>query len=408
MKSFEKSTKLNNVCYDIRGPVMDEATRMEQEGMQVLKLNIGNPAPFRLYAPDEIIVDMIYNLRDTQGYSDSKGLFSARKAIMQYCQLKKIPNVGLNDIYTGNGASEMITMALQGLLNNGDEILVPAPDYPLWTASVTLAGGRAVHYICDEQSDWNPDIDDIRSKVTDRTKGIVVINPNNPTGALYPREILEQIVQVAREHDLIIFADEIYDRLVMDGLEHVAIGSLAPDLMVVNINGLSKSHRVAGFRCGWMCLSGDKSRCKGYIEGLNLLSTMRLCANVPGQSIIQTALGGYQSADELLVPGGRIYEQREYIYNAINDIPGLSAVKPKAAFYIFPKMDVKKFNIVDDERFALDLLKEKKILVTHGGGFHWEQPDHFRIVYMPEVEVLKTAVKSMTDFFAHYNQSCAD
>ena len=405
MKSFEKSTKLNNVCYDIRGPVMDEATRMEQEGMQVLKLNIGNPAPFRLYAPDEIIVDMIYNLRDTQGYSDSKGLFSARKAIMQYCQLKKIPNVGLNDIYTGNGASEMITMSLQGLLNNGDEILVPAPDYPLWTASVTLAGGRAVHYICDEQSDWNPDIDDIRSKVTDRTKGIVVINPNNPTGALYPREILEQIVQVARENDLIIFADEIYDRLVMDGLEHVAIGSLAPDLMVVNINGLSKSHRVAGFRCGWMCLSGDKSRCKGYIEGLNLLSTMRLCANVPGQSIIQTALGGYQSADELLVPGGRIYEQREYIYNAINDIPGLSAVKPKAAFYIFPKMDVKKFNIVDDERFALDLLKEKKILVTHGGGFHWEQPDHFRIVYMPEVEVLKKAVKSMTDFFAHYNQS---
>ena len=405
MKSFEKSTKLNNVCYDIRGPVMDEANRMEQEGMQVLKLNIGNPAPFRLYAPDEIIVDMIYNLRDTQGYSDSKGLFSARKAIMQYCQLKKIPNVGLNDIYTGNGASEMITMSLQGLLNNGDEILVPAPDYPLWTASVTLAGGRAVHYICDEQSDWNPDIDDIRSKVTDRTKGIVVINPNNPTGALYPREILEQIVQVARENDLIIFADEIYDRLVMDGLEHVAIGSLAPDLMVVNINGLSKSHRVAGFRCGWMCLSGDKSRCKGYIEGLNLLSTMRLCANVPGQSIIQTALGGYQSADELLVPGGRIYEQREYIYNAINDIPGLSAVKPKAAFYIFPKMDVKKFNIVDDERFALDLLKEKKILVTHGGGFHWEQPDHFRIVYMPEVEVLKKAVKSMTDFFAHYNQS---
>ena len=408
MKSFEKSTKLNNVCYDIRGPVMDEATRMEQEGMQVLKLNIGNPAPFRLYAPDEIIVDMIYNLRDTQGYSDSKGLFSARKAIMQYCQLKKIPNVGLNDIYTGNGASEMITMSLQGLLNNGDEILVPSPDYPLWTASVTLAGGRAVHYICDEQSDWNPDIDDIRSKVTDRTKGIVVINPNNPTVALYPREVLEQIVQVAREHDLIIFADEIYDRLVMDGLEHVAIGSLAPDLMVVNINGLSKSHRVAGFRCGWMCLSGDKSRCKGYIEGLNLLSTMRLCANVPGQSIIQTALGGYQSADELLVPGGRIYEQREYIYNAINDIPGLSAVKPKAAFYIFPKMDVKKFNIVDDERFALDLLKEKKILVTHGGGFHWEQPDHFRIVYMPEVEVLKKAVKSMTDFFAHYNQSRAD
>ena len=263
MKIYEKSHKLDSVCYDIRGPVMDEAARMANEGIQVLKLNIGNPAPFHLYAPDEIIVDMIYNLRDTQGYSDSKGLFNARKAIMQYCQLKKIPNVGMNDIYTGNGASEMIAMALQGLLDTGDEILVPSPDYPLWTACVTLAGGTAVHYICDEQSDWYPDVDDIRSKVTDRTKGIVVINPNNPTGALYPKEVLEQIVQVAREHDLIIFADEIYDRLVMDGLEHVAIGSLAPDLLCVNINGLSKSHRVAGFRCGWMCLSGDKSRAKG-------------------------------------------------------------------------------------------------------------------------------------------------
>lgn len=404
MRNFEKSRKLDNVCYDIRGPVMDEANRMAQAGVNVLKLNIGNPAPHRLFAPDEIIVDMIYNLRDTQGYSDSKGLFNARKAIMQYCQLKKIPNVHMEDIYTGNGASEMITMSLQGLLDYGDEILVPAPDYPLWTASVTLAGGTAVHYVCDEQSDWYPDIEDIRSKVTDRTKGIVVINPNNPTGALYPREVLEQIVQVAREHDLIIFADEIYDRLVMDGLEHVAIASLAPDLLCVNINGLSKSHRVAGFRCGWMCLSGDKSRAKGYIEGLNLLANMRLCSNVPGQSIIQTALGGYQSADELLVPGGRVYEQREYIYNALNDIPGISAVKPKAAFYIFPKMDVKKFNILDDERFALDLLREKKILITHGGGFHWEQPDHFRIVYLPEVEVLKAAVKGLKEFFSTYRQ----
>lgn len=404
MKTYEKSRKLDNVCYDIRGPVMDEANRMAAAGVNVLKLNIGNPAPHRLFAPDEIIVDMIYNLRDTQGYSDSRGLFSARKAIMQYCQLKKIPNVTMNDIYTGNGASEMITMSLQGLLNYGDEILVPSPDYPLWTASVTLAGGTAVHYVCDEQSEWYPDIADIRSKVTDRTKGIVVINPNNPTGALYPKEVLEQIVQVAREHDLIIFADEIYDRLVMDGLEHTAIASLAPDLLCVNINGLSKSHRVAGFRCGWMCLSGDKSRARGYIEGLNLLANMRLCSNVPGQSIIQTALGGYQSADELLVPGGRVYEQREYIYNAINDIPGLSAVKPKAAFYIFPKMDVKKFNILDDERFALDLLKEKKILITHGGGFHWEQPDHFRIVYLPEVEVLKTAVKGLREFFSTYRQ----
>lgn len=404
MRSYEKSTKLNNVCYDIRGPIMDEANRMAANGVNILKLNIGNPAPFRLFAPDEIVVDMIYNLRDTEGYSDSKGLFSARKAIMQYCQNKHIPNVGINDIYTGNGASEMITMCMQGLLNPGDEILVPAPDYPLWTASVTLAGGTAVHYICDEQSDWNPDVADICSKVTDKTKGIVVINPNNPTGALYPREVLEQIVQVAREHDLILFADEIYDRLVMDGLEHVALGSLAPDLLCVNINGLSKSHRVAGYRCGWMCLSGDKSRCKGYIEGLNLLSTMRLCSNVPGQSIIQTALGGYQSADQLLVPGGRIYEQREYIYNALNDMPGISTTRPKAAFYIFPKIDTKRYNIVDDERFALDLLKEKHILVTHGGGFHWSQPDHFRIVYLPEVEVLKEACGKLTEFLRTYHQ----
>ena len=404
MRNYEKSTKLNNVCYDIRGPIMDEANRMAANGVNILKLNIGNPAPFHLYAPDEIVVDMIYNLRDTEGYSDSKGLFSARKAIMQYCQNKHIPNVGINDIYTGNGASEMITMCMQGLLNPGDEILVPSPDYPLWTASVTLAGGKAVHYLCDEQSDWNPDIQDMRSKVTDRTKGIVVINPNNPTGALYPREVLEQIVQVAREHDLILFADEIYDRLVMDGLEHVALGSLAPDLMCVNINGLSKSHRVAGYRCGWMCLSGDKSRCKGYIEGLNLLSTMRLCSNVPGQSIIQTALGGVQSADQLLVPGGRIYEQREYIYKALNDIPGISTTRPKAAFYIFPKIDTKKFGIVDDEQFALDLLKEKHILVTHGGGFHWNQPDHFRIVYLPEVEVLKEACGKLTDFLRTYHQ----
>ena len=404
MKIYEKSHKLDSVCYDIRGPVMEEAARMANEGIQVLKLNIGNPAPFHLFAPDEIIVDMIYNLRDTQGYSDSKGLFNARKAIMQYCQLKKIPNVGMNDIYTGNGASEMIAMALQGLLDTGDEILVPSPDYPLWTACVTLAGGTAVHYICDEQSDWYPDIDDIRSKVTDRTKGIVVINPNNPTGALYPKEVLEQIVQVAREHDLIIFADEIYDRLVMDGLEHVAIGSLAPDLLCVNINGLSKSHRVAGFRCGWMCLSGDKSRARGYIEGLNLLSTMRLCSNVPGQSIIQTALGGTQSADELLVPGGRIYEQREYIWRALNDIPGVSAVKPRAAFYIFPKLDVERFHILDDERFALDLLREKRILITHGGGFHWEKPDHFRIVYLPEVETLQKAAHRIADFLETYHQ----
>ena len=404
MRKFEKSSKLDNVCYDIRGPVMDEANRMISEGIDVLKLNIGNPAPFGLYAPDEIVKDMMMNLRDTEGYSDSKGLFNARKAIMQYCQLKKIPNVGMDDIYTGNGVSELITMSMQGLLDYGDEILVPAPDYPLWTASVTLAGGTAVHYICDEQSDWMPDIEDIRKKVTPRTKGIVVINPNNPTGALYPKDILKQIVQVARENDLILFADEIYDRLVMDGNEHVALASLAPDLFTISFNGLSKSHRVAGYRVGWMCLCGDKSNVQGYIEGLNLLSSMRLCSNVPAQSIIQTALGGYQSADELLVPGGRIYEQREFIYNALCDIPGISVVKPKAAFYIFPKMDVKKFNITNDEQFALDLLKEKKILITCGTGFNWGEPDHFRIVYLPNLVQLEEAMERMKDFFSYYHQ----
>ena len=288
MRTFEKSSKLNNVCYDIRGPIMNEANRMQAAGIQVLKLNIGNPAPFRFQAPDEIVHDMMYNLRDTEGYSDSKGLFSARKAIMQYCQLKNIPNVGIDDIYTGNGVSELISMSMQGLLEPGDEVLVPAPDYPLWTASVTLAGGTAVHYLCDEQADWYPDIDDIKKKVSPRTKAIVVINPNNPTGALYPKEVLEDIVEVARQNDLIIFADEIYDRLVLDGEQHIAISSLAPDLFCVNLNGLSKSHRIAGYRCGWMCLSGDKSRAKGYIEGLNLLSSMRLCSNVPAQSVIQT------------------------------------------------------------------------------------------------------------------------
>ena len=404
MRTFEKSSKLNNVCYDIRGPIMDEANRMQAAGIQVLKLNIGNPAPFRFQAPDEIVHDMMYNLRDTEGYSDSKGLFSARKAIMQYCQLKNIPNVGIDDIYTGNGVSELISMSMQGLLEPGDEVLVPAPDYPLWTASVTLAGGTAVHYLCDEQADWYPDIDDIKKKVSPRTKAIVVINPNNPTGALYPKEVLEDIVEVARQNDLIIFADEIYDRLVLDGEQHIAISSLAPDLFCVNLNGLSKSHRIAGYRCGWMCLSGDKSRAKGYIEGLNLLSSMRLCSNVPAQSVIQTALGGFQSADELLLPGGRIYEQRNYIYKALNDIPGVSAVKPKAAFYIFPKLDVNRFHLVSDERFALDLLREKKILVTHGGGFHWEQPDHFRIVYLPEIDLLQSACRRLSDFLAHYQQ----
>lgn len=404
MRTFNKSDKLDGVCYDVRGPVLDAANEMAANGIDIIKLNIGNPAPFKFNAPDEIIVDMIYNLRDAQGYSDSKGIFSARKAIMHYCQNKHIPNVTINDIYTGNGVSELITLAMQGLLNDGDEMLVPMPDYPLWTASIKLAGGTPVHYICDEESDWYPDIEDMRSKITSKTKGIVVINPNNPTGALYPREVLQQIVDLAREKDLIIFADEIYDRLVMDGEEHVAIASLAPDLFMVNFNGLSKSHRVAGFRVGWMCLSGDKSHVQDYITGLNLLSSMRLCSNVPGQQIIQTALGGYQSMDELLLPGGRIYEQREYIYNAINDIPGLSAKKPKAAFYIFPKIDLKKIKIKDDEKFALDLLREKKVLLLQGSALNWKEPDHFRIVYLPEIRTLKTATARLSEFLETYEQ----
>ncbi|AUC73042.1 TPA: pyridoxal phosphate-dependent aminotransferase [Enterococcus faecium] len=404
MREFEKSNKLEGVSYDVRGPVLEEAERMQEEGISILKLNTGNPAPFGFEAPNEVIRDLIMNARDSEGYSDSKGIFSARKAIEQYCQLKHFPNVTINDIYTGNGVSELITMCMQGLLDNGDEVLVPMPDYPLWTASIALAGGTPVHYICDEEAEWYPDIDDITSKITSRTKAIVIINPNNPTGALYPKELLEEIVEVARQNNLIIYSDEIYDRLVMDGLEHIPIATLAPDLFVVTLNGLSKSHRVAGFRVGWMVLSGDKSHVKGYIEGLNMLSSMRLCSNVLSQQIIQTALGGYQSVDELLLPGGRIYEQREYIYNAINDIPGLSAVKPKAAFYIFPKIDTKRFNILDDEKFVLDFLHEHHILLVHGGGFNWNQPDHFRIVYLPKMDDLKQTAKKMREFLATYRQ----
>lgn len=404
MREFEKSNKLEGVSYDVRGPVLEEAERMQEEGISILKLNTGNPAPFGFEAPNEVIRDLIMNARDSEGYSDSKGIFSARKAIEQYCQLKHFPNVTINDIYTGNGVSELITMCMQGLLDNGDEVLVPMPDYPLWTASIALAGGTPVHYICDEEAEWYPDIDDIKSKITSRTKAIVIINPNNPTGALYPKELLEEIVEVARQNNLIIYSDEIYDRLVMDGLEHIPIATLAPDLFVVTLNGLSKSHRVAGFRVGWMVLSGDKSHVKGYIEGLNMLSSMRLCSNVLSQQIIQTALGGYQSVDELLLRGGRIYEQREYIYNAINDIPGLSAVKPKAAFYIFPKIDTKRFNILDDEKFVLDFLHEHHILLVHGGGFNWNQPDHFRIVYLPKMDDLKQTAKKMREFLATYRQ----
>lgn len=405
MREFKKSDKLNNVLYDVRGPVVDAAARMEETGTQILKLNIGNPAPFGFRTPDEVIYDMKMQLTECEGYSASKGLFAARKAIMQYAQLKHIPNVDIDDIYTGNGVSELIQLSMSALLDAGDEVLVPSPDYPLWTACVTLAGGTAVHYICDEQSEWYPDIADLRKKVNANTKAIVLINPNNPTGALYPREVLEEIVKVARENQLMIFSDEIYDRLVMDDLEHVSIASLAPDLFCVTFSGLSKSHMIAGYRIGWMILSGNKECAKDYIQGLNMLSNMRLCSNVPAQSIVQTALGGHQSVKDYIVPGGRIYEQREFIYKALNDIPGISAVKPKAAFYIFPKIDVKKFGIVNDEKFALDLLREKKILIIHGGGFNWKEPDHFRVVYLPRIEVLEEATGKIADFFSYYHQS---
>ena len=405
MRTFTKSHKLDNVLYDVRGPVADEAARMEAAGTHILKLNIGNPAPFGFRTPDEVVYDMSQQLPDTEGYSPSKGLFSARKAIMQYAQLKNIPNVSIDDIYTGNGVSELINLSLSALLDNGDEVLVPSPDYPLWTACVNLAGGTAVHYVCDEDSEWYPDIDDMRSKITDKTKAIVIINPNNPTGALYPKEVLQQIVDLAREHQLMIFSDEIYDRLVMDGLEHISIASLAPDLFCVTFSGLSKSHMIAGWRVGWMVLSGNKRLAKDYIEGLNMLANMRMCSNVPAQSVVQTALGGHQSVKDYLVPGGRIYDQRELVYNMLNDIPGITAVKPKAAFYIFPKIDVKKFNIHSDEQFALDLLHDKYILISHGGAFNWQEPDHFRVVYLPRISMLKETIGEIGDFFSTYWQA---
>ena len=404
MRTFGKADKLENVLYDVRGPVLEEATRMEERGLQILKLNIGNPAPFGFNAPEEVIQDMRDNIVHSQGYSDSRGIFAARKAIMQYAQLKKIPNVTMKDIYTGNGASELIQLSLNALLNNGDEVLIPSPDYPLWTACTNLAGGKAVHYICDEQSEWYPDIKDIESKVTPKTKALVIINPNNPTGALYPKEILEQLVDIARRHELILFSDEMYDRLVMDGLQHISTASLAPDLFCVTFSGLSKSHMACGFRVGWMILSGNKEIAKDYMAGINMLSNMRLCSNVPGQSIIQTALGGYQSVNEYIVPGGRIYEQREFVYKALNDIPGVSVVKPKATFYAFPKLDVKKFNILDDQQFALDFLREKRVLIVPGSGFNWKEPDHFRVVYLPRIEILEEACESLESFLATYKQ----
>lgn len=404
MKEFKKSSKLDNVLYDVRGPVVEEADRMIARGIEVLKLNIGNPAPFGFRAPEEVITDMAMNLRDSEGYSNSKGTWPARKAIMQYAQNLNIPNLSMDDIYTGNGASELINLAMSALLDDGDEILIPAPDYPLWTACATLAGGKVVHYICDEQSEWNPDLEDIERKITDRTKGIVIINPNNPTGAVYPKDLLERIVDIAREHQLIIFADEIYDRLLMDGYQHTSIASLAPDLFCVTFSGLSKSHMIAGFRIGWMILSGNKEIARDYMEGIKMLSSMRLCSNVPAQSIVQTALGGTQSVKGYVNETGRVTRQRDFIYKRINEIPGLSVVKPKAAFYCFPKIDIERFNIHDDMQFAYDLLKKEHVLLVQGTGFNWIAPDHFRIVYLPRRSVLGEACDKIEDFLSTYHQ----
>lgn len=401
MKTFDKSSKLEHVAYDIRGPVLEEADRMRANGEKILRLNTGNPAAFGFEAPDEVIHDLIINARDSEGYSDSKGIFSARKAIMQYYQLQDI-HVSMDDIYVVNGVSEGISMSMQALLDDGDEVLVPMPDYPLWTACISLAGGTAVHYVCDEAADWYPDIADIKSKITSNTKAIVLINPNNPTGAVYPRDILDEIVEIARQNDLIIFSDEVYDRLVMDGKKHIPIASIAPDIFIVTLSGLSKSHRICGFRVGWMVLSGPKTNVKGYIEGLNMLSNMRLCSNVLAQQVIQTSLGGQQSIDKLLLPGGRIYEQRDFIYNAIKDIPGLSAVKPHAGLYIFPKIDTEMYRVDDDEAFVLNFLKQEKVLLTHGSGFNMKTPDHFRIVYLPRVDELSELQEKITRFLSQY------
>lgn len=404
MKKFEKSKKLQNVHYEIRGKVMEEADYMTKNNINILKLNIGNPAIFNFKAPEKVISNIKNNMYKAEGYSHSKGIEEARNAILKYCIYKNIPNINMDNIYIGNGVSELIMMSMQALLDKQDEILMPAPDYPLWTAAATLAGGKVVHYICDEKSNWYPDIEDIKRKISSRTKAIVIINPNNPTGALYPKEILEEIVNIARENNLLIFSDEIYDRLVMDDLEHISIASLAPDLCVITFNGLSKSHMIAGLRIGWMCISGNKSKARGYIEGLNLLSSMRLCSNVPAQYAVAEALNDTESVKELLRPGGRIYEQREYIYNALNSIGGINVVKPNAAFYIFPKIDTKRFNITSDEKFALDFLRKEKVLIVQGSGFNWKEPDHFRIVYLPEVSVLKKATNGLENFLKYYKQ----
>ncbi|PSW21004.1 pyridoxal phosphate-dependent aminotransferase [Photobacterium sanctipauli] len=404
MHNIGMSSKLNNVCYDIRGPVLKHAKRMEEEGHKILKLNIGNPAPFGFDAPDEILVDVIRNLPTSQGYCDSKGIYSARKAVVQHYQKRGMLDLDVEDVYIGNGVSELIVMAMQALLNNNDEILVPAPDYPLWTAAVSLSGGNPVHYTCDEEADWYPDLDDIRSKITPNTRGIVLINPNNPTGAVYSRDFLLEVIEIARQHKLIIFADEIYDKILYEGAQHTSIAPLAEDVFCVTFNGLSKSYRVCGFRAGWMVLSGPKHLAKGYVEGLEMLSSMRLCANVPMQHAVQTALGGYQSINELILPGGRLLEQRDKAYDMITSIPGVSCVKPKGALYLFPKLDQKKFNIVDDQKMALDFLQQEKVLIVHGTGFNWKKPDHFRIVTLPRVDDLEMAIGRLERFLHSYRQ----
>jgi alanine-synthesizing transaminase len=404
LKPILKSSKLNNVCYDIRGPVLDKARQMEEEGHKIIKLNIGNLAVFGLEPPDEIVQDMIRNLPHSAGYTDSKGLFAPRKAVVHYAQEKHIAGVSVDDVYLGNGASELIVMSLNALLDTGDEVLVPAPDYPLWTAAVSLSGGRPVHYRCDEQADWLPDIDDMRNKITPRTRGIVVINPNNPTGALYPSELLLQIVELARQHQLIVFADEIYDKTLYDGHSHTSIAALADDVLFVSFNGLSKNYRSCGYRAGWMIVSGDKRHAGDYIEGLNMLASMRLCANTPGQLAIQTALGGYQSIKDLVAPSGRLCRQRDLAYQLLTQIPGVSVVKPKAALYMFPRLDAKMYPIADDQQFAYELLAEEKVLIVQGTGFNWPTPDHLRLVFLPNCDDLGDAIARIARFLGHYRK----
>ncbi|MEQ8408029.1 MAG: pyridoxal phosphate-dependent aminotransferase [Gammaproteobacteria bacterium] len=401
-KQVAQSQKLSNVCYDIRGPVLEEAKRLEEEGHQILKLNIGNPAPFGFNAPDEILYDVIHNLANAQGYSDSKGLYSARKAIMQECQRLQIADVEIDDIYLGNGVSELITMAMQALLNDGDEVLIPAPDYPLWTASVSLGGGTPIHYICDEQADWNPDVKDIASKITPHTKALVIINPNNPTGAVYSKDVLLELIELARQHSLILFADEIYSKIIYDDAQHIPLASLCDDLLVVTFNGLSKSYRLAGFRSGWMVLSGAKHVARSYIEGLDILTNMRLCANVPAQFAIQTALGGYQSINDLVLPGGRLKDQRDRMWEELVKIPGVSCVKPRGAIYAFPKLDPKVYTIKEDVALVLDILEQEKILVVQGSAFNIADSQHLRLVFLPREDELEVAVKKIGTVLAQY------